>query len=272
MPTPFYHLNLAKDLLLRPELPSAAQRLLWDNGCIFQFGTTAPDVQVISNQPRQQTHFFSLPILEGDPPAWELILAENPTLADIDCLPPAQAAFLAGYLCHLQADWLWIKEIFAPVFGPRCSWGSFRERLYLHNVLRAYLDRQVLSSLAPDLPACLSVVTPGNWLPFVEDLHLIQWRDFISLQLLPGAGTQTVEVFASRMGSDVLEFQALVSSEQRMQREVFTHLPLEKVSQYRQHVLDENVHLLDSLLNSRGAVAFQSRQGFQKQGVIHENY
>lgn len=260
MPTPFYHLSLAEDLLRHPLLPEEIRQFLHNSRCVFLFGNTAPDVQVVSGQPRQQTHYFNLPIQAGDPPAWELLLSEHPQLVDARQLPAAKAAFLAGYLCHLQADWLWVKEIFAPVFGPHCSWGTFRERLYLHNVLSAYLDVCILPGLRPGMDACLCQVEPEGWLPFVEDRHLIEWRDLLFPQLQPGASTYTVEVFSSRQGISAPEFHALLESEERMQQEVFAHLPLQQVQSYHQRVLDENTRLLsDYLAFTKPDVFFPTR-------------
>jgi hypothetical protein len=244
VPTPFYHLRLAEDLLKYSQLPEAVQEFLSAYRCIFLFGNTAPDVQVVSAQPRQLTHFFNLPIRELDPPAWELLLTEYPELADAQRLAERQTVFLAGYLCHLQADWLWVKEIFAPVFGPLCSWGTFNERLFLHNVLRAYLDLQILPELCPDIDVCLSQVEPEGWLPFVADHDLIEWRNLLFPQLQPGAATQTVEVFSSRQGIAAPEFNALLDSEERMQKEVFEHLTLQQVESYHQRVLAQNSRLL----------------------------
>ena len=248
MPTPFYHLSLAEDLLRHAELATELRQFLHDWRCVFLFGNTAPDVQVVSKQPRQQTHYFSLPILPGDPPAWELLLSKNPQLVNARQLPAPQAAFLAGYLCHLQADWMWVRDIFAPNFGPRCTWGTFRERLYLHNVLRAYLDVRILPKLQPGIDACLRQVEPDGWLPFVDNRHLIEWRNYLFPQLQPGAATQTVEVFSARGGNSAAEFYALLGSEERMQQEVFEHLPLRLVLSYRQRVLDENTQLLSDYL------------------------
>ena len=120
------------------------------------------------------------------------MLELHPHLALPYRLPASQVAFLAGYLCHLQADWLWIKEIYAPVFGPGRSWGTFHHRLYLHNVLRSYLDRKILLELLPDTQACLADVQPKDWLPFATDDALRTWRNLLSPQLLPGAPVQTV--------------------------------------------------------------------------------
>jgi len=250
VPTPFYHLNLAESLLNRHELPGEVHQFLHTSACAFLFGNTAPDVQVVSGQPRQQTHFFNLPIRVEDPPAWELMLSNYPCLAEPQGLPATQVAFLAGYLCHLQADWYWVKEIFAPVFGPTCSWGTFRERLYLYNVLRAYLAMHILPELHSGMDACLGAVQPDGWLPFVDDHYLVQWRDLLFPQLQPGAATQTVKVFSTRQGISALEFHDLLESEERMQEEVFVHLPLEKVERVHQTILVENSRLISDYLAS----------------------
>ncbi len=248
MPTPFYHLSLAQELLTHPSLPEPISQFLRVWRGEFMFGNTAPDVQVVSGQARQETHFFNLPILAGDRPAWERIFVEFPQLAVFGELPIAQVAFLAGYVCHLQADWWWVNDIFAPFFGPRCSWATFRQRLYYHNVLRAYLDTLILPELLNGMDACLSQVEPKLWLPFVADRFLVEWRDLLSPQLQPGANIQTVEVLSSRQGISPPEYYALLASETRMQHEIFDHFPLELVNRYWQKVLNENIHLLSDIM------------------------
>jgi len=244
VPTPFYHLSLAEELLNHPRLPWEISHFLQSSRCEFLFGSTAPDVQVVSGQPRQETHFFNLPIHVGDLPACEKLFSDYPHLGNAQKLSATHAAFMAGYLCHLQADWRWISDIFAPVFGPGCAWGTFPDRLYYHNVLRAYLDQQILPRLGAGMDGCLSRVKPDGWLPFVKDAHLVAWRDFLAPQLRLGATTQTVEVFSARQGISAPEYHALLGSQERMQNEIFIHLPLEQVQGYREAVLNDNLHLL----------------------------
>ena len=239
---------MADELLIHPGLPEPITQFLQTRRCEFLFGSAAPDVQVVSGQPRQVTHFFNLPIQVGDQLAWELLIIEHPQLAEAGKLTASQTAFLAGYLCHLQADWFWVTDIFAPVFGPGCSWGSFRQRLYYHNVLRAYLDLQILPKLHPGLDECLDQVEPEGWLPFVQDRYLVAWRDLLSPQLRQGAEFQTVEYFSSRQGIAAPEYYALLASEERMQQEVFEHLPLQLVDAFNQRVLGANAHLLSDYL------------------------
>jgi hypothetical protein len=207
-------------------------------------------VQVISGGARQQTHFFNLPIIEDDLPAWEQMLVQYPQLKATELISDSQQAFIAGYLCHLQADWLWVKELFTPIFGPQCTWGTFRQRLYYHNALRAYLDLHILPGLSTGMDTCLSQIEPEGWLPFIDDAYLRQWRDLISHQLEPGAIPQTVEVFSSRQGISAPEYYALLESEDRMHTEVFAHLSLQRIQAYRQRVIRENIALLASYMAS----------------------
>lgn len=178
------------------------------------------------------------------------MLRENPGLNRPADLSPANAAFIAGYLCHLQADWIWVLDIFQPGFGPDQTWETFTKRLYLHNVLRSYLDVKVLENLPSDVAAQLRLTQPDQWLPFVQDKLLINWRDFLWTQLQPGESTKTVEVFASRQGVDPEEFHSLLRSEEQMEVNIFKHITPQQLDIYRMRLIDQNVDLLEDYLNS----------------------
>lgn len=251
MPTPFYHLSLAQEICDHPALNSNLRSLLQTQKSAFLLGNTAPDVQVLSGQKRNTTHFFPVPIPPDWQVPWHRMLYEYPGLNHPADLSPAQVAFIAGYLCHLQADWIWITNIFQPIFGPDQPWETFSKRLYLHNVLRAYLDVKVLESLPAVIPDQLRSTHPDQWVPFVQDEILINWRDFLCDQLLSGERIRTVEVFASRQGVDPEEFRSVLRSEERMDDNIFTHLPRQELETYRVILINQNVDLLDEYLNSR---------------------
>jgi hypothetical protein len=250
VPTPFFHLSIAQDLLQRPALSVPVRDFLLSQQCEFLLGNTTPDVQAISGQRRTDTHFFDLPIRPGDTQPWVRLIALHPTLGQPEQLSPAQAAFIAGYLCHLRADWDWVLEIFIPVFGPNCTWGTFRQRLYYHNVLRAYLDKRLLPGLRGPMESCLGSVDPDGWVPFVSSRHLRAWRDLLTPQFHPGAAEQTVDVFATRQGIPSTEYYALLDSESRMQAEIFTHIPHQQIESYRQRLLVESARLVEKYLYS----------------------
>jgi len=232
MPTPFTHLATVAEILTHPALPPDAGAGLAAALPAFLLGNIAPDVQTLSGQTREATHFFPVP-LEAGPPAATRLLAQHPPLARPQGLPPAQAAFLAGYLAHLVLDERWVAEIFEPVFGPDRPWGSFAERLYLHNVLRAHWDAADLARLPPGLAGHLGAAQPEGWLPFVHDQHLRAWRDLVAGQLGPGAA-RTVEVFAERMNADPRVLAGLLASPDEMQRRLFVHLAPGALERYRE--------------------------------------
>jgi hypothetical protein len=248
VPTPFFHLRIGEDLIQHPTLPEPIRVILSDQRGAFLFGNTAPDVQVVSGQDRTATHFFDLPIQPSDPQPWKRLLESYPGLGLIERIEPSQAAFLAGYLCHLLADWNWVGEIFAPVFGPHSNWGAFRQRLYLHNVLRSYLDLRLLPELSNHMETWLAAVEPDGWLPFVSDRHLTEWRDILTPQFQPGAAAQTVEVFALRQGIPSESYYGLLNSAERMQVEIFSHLPYQQLDDFKQRLLGESAWLLERYL------------------------
>lgn len=247
MPTPFYHLALAEGTLRDPRLPEAARQLLASEYPAFILGNTAPDVQTLTGQTREATHFFEVPLRNTNPPH-EAMFAAWPELAHPPGQSPDRLAFLAGYVCHLLLDQLWIRRLFQPTFGPDAAWGNFPERLYLHNVLRVHLDRQLLPKLSGGIAGKLRAAEPHGWLPFVADEHLRAWRDFLADQLEPGAESLTVSVFAARMGREPAEFDNLLASPVEMDRRVFSRLSREQLAQFGAEGLAGGLRLLTDYL------------------------
>jgi hypothetical protein len=206
---------MADDILADAALlPAARDRLTAQRGA-FLLGTIAPDVQSVSGQPREATHFFTLPSSQGDLqptdtcPAHEVMLAEYPALACANKLPAAQAAFIAGYIQHLTLDELWIEHVFGPYFGMGAEWGTFRERLLIHNVLRTWLDQRDGIRLNGSVSEALAQVEPRGWLPFVSDVHLTAWRDEIALQLRPGVQRDAIGHNQVRLERGAVDLQRI---------------------------------------------------------------
>jgi len=252
VPTPFYHLKIAEALREQAGVQPEVQDQINTSYNAFQLGNIAPDVQVISGQTRESTHFYNLPVQIDDVPPWERILNSYSSLS-WDCIKnPEKLVFVAGYLCHLQADWFWVRQIFEPYFGPDSHWKTFRERLYLHNVLRSYLDYRLMESIRPEALSGLSQSNPKAWLPFIDVEHLEAWRDFLADQLKPGAFIQTVEVFSSRQGISAENYYRILNSEDEMKNQVFNYFPRKLLEDYWRELLSENVTLLNEYLGEVG--------------------
>ncbi|MBL8044899.1 MAG: zinc dependent phospholipase C family protein [Anaerolineales bacterium] len=244
MPTPFNHLRIAADLLTAPNLPTEVRALLQAERPAFLLGNIAPDVQSITGELREATHFFPVPIGNA-PTAASCLFTAYPVLAAPHTLPAAHAAFISGYLAHLEFDQQWVRAIFEPVFGPDQPWGTFPERLYLHNALRSFWDFGDLALLPDETASALSAARPAAWLPFVADENLVRWRDLIANQLHTGTGAEeTLRVFAARMQTDAASFGALVHSPDAMAERVFSRVAWADVETYRVQALAASENLL----------------------------
>ncbi len=226
MPTPFTHLRLLSDVLDRAEdwLPPAVAGCLDAGRAPFFLGGTAPDVRKISPISREETHFYPIP---PDParPSMQTMLRTWPALADAAALEPDHARFVAGYLAHLWFDEFWHRSIVFPYYVQRDDWGTHRGRFNIYNVLMGYLDMRDRRYLGDGLGALLQSVEPDDWLPFVSDSDLIEWRDFLAGQLHDGASTRTAEILARRAHMSQADYLALVTDEERMERAVLIRTP-----------------------------------------------
>ena len=249
MPTPVTHLALAERMLREGTLPVAARRFLSQQRGPFLLGHTAPDVQTISGQSREETHFYTLPPAPDEPgeehgPAHEKLLGAHPALADPASLPPERAAFVAGYIAHILVDDLWLYDIFLPYF--RQGHAPWRERSFRHNVLRTWLDRGDHARLNGTVASSLRQAAPRGWLSFIQDEALQARRDWLVDQLGPGKQLQTAEVFAERMGRSALEIETVLRSPSQMEEHVFGHIPRATVRRYRDVAYSRSTQLIGS--------------------------
>lgn len=242
MPTPFMHLALAEKVLSGGDLPSAVRDLLIQQRGPFLLGHTGPDVQTVSGQSRDETHFYALP-RTSDRPAHEALFAAYPALARVEALPLAQVAFIAGYIAHLLLDELWLDDIFLCYFWK--GWGTRRERVFSHNALRIWMDRRDQQQLNSRVIAALREAEPQGWLSFVGDGDLRAWRDWLVEQLCPGRSVETVRVFAHRMGVPEAELEAVLASPRQMEERVFSHIPPAALASFRETGYARSILLID---------------------------
>ncbi len=234
MPTPVQHLVLAQRLLDDASLPAAVRDRLRAQRGAFLFGNTAPDVQTVSGQLREATHFFVIPWTRVPKPH-KAMFELYPYLGFPKNRPADHAAFIAGYICHLWLDVLWVRDIYFDNFGPPARWGAnLRERHVYHNILRAWCDRHDQGQLNGTIGSALSLASPVEWLPFTADRYLIQWRDNLAAQFQPGANIRTVEVFAERGGVPPEKFHQVLDSPEEMEEHIFAHASREKIEKFYQ--------------------------------------
>jgi hypothetical protein len=240
------HLALGQELLQGDDLPEDVHRQLLANQGPFLLGNTAADVQTVSGQERQETHFYQVPRIQNQPPAYQVLLETYPGLGDGRQLRPAHAAFMAGYIVHLQVDEIWLDSIVVRYFRP--DWDTWRQRALLHNALRTWMDSQDLKHLDDTLAQRLRDTRPDGWLPFVENDELAEWRDSLAAQLAPDQPIRTAEVFASRMGVPTEDLEAITQSPQQMMQRVFRHVPPTALAGFRMASYEAGTTLISKYL------------------------
>jgi hypothetical protein len=246
MPTPFYHLKIVNDLIRAPHLDAQVKIFLTENMSDFLFGNTAPDLQSLNGQARVETHFFSVPLASNWVAEKEVFLA-YPELNNL-FISKAKKIFLAGYLCHLQADQNWIREIYWPYFATKLKGGSLKKRRLLHDRLRTYLDREALDEIPSNYWELFGLAKTSLQLPFAKDKDLGVWHQYLSKQLQPKAKILTVEVFSKRHGLTELEFESPIEDSVWVEETLLSHLPHKLLVKYHQKVIDENIKLLNNYL------------------------
>jgi hypothetical protein len=110
------------------------------------------------------------------------------------------------------------------------------------------MDHEPQDKLSVDIWALLEVNHPQHWLPFVEDKYLDSWRDYLVSQLRPGGKVETIEIFAGRLGLNPADFEDLLSSDTSLQDNIFTHLPMERLVNYRALLVADNITLIENYL------------------------
>ncbi|MCB8983049.1 MAG: hypothetical protein H6659_04450 [Ardenticatenaceae bacterium] len=195
----------------------------------FYLGSVAADCQDLAGVPRTATHFYNLPP-DPDNQAYPRMLAAYPELADPDCMPPDQAAFVAAYSVHLMVDLVWFREILLPFFVNRPEWRDGYERRHLvHNIVLTYLDQKAYEALPETAVSTLTAAVPAHWLPFVDDAALVLWRDRLVAQLEPEGSLETVAVYAQRLHMSAEEFAACLRDPAWMAENVFNMVPIDEV-------------------------------------------
>lgn len=227
MPTPFTHLEYAQRLLRDTALPDSHRALLREHTAAFLLGSIAADARIGADVSREATHFYAYdrPIVEHP---WRVMLEQYPTLTQAQSL--AQRAFLAGYVAHLALDEVWALEWVRPQFVQK-EWHQPRavRFLALHLIL-IFMDQRDLLLLENWQADTLLRSHPDQWLPFMPDHILVEWRDFIGEQILPENASKTIEILAARIEIAPDALRNILQSQEEMDRRLWRFIAQEDLN------------------------------------------
>lgn len=218
MPTPFMHLNAAHRWL--QEAPAEAQAAIMSHLGAFLLGNVAPDARVSTGLSREETHFFEY-AAKIEPPAKDAMFEAHPTL---ETAVGEQRAFVAGYIAHLAMDVVWAESMLYPNFYKK-DWLTPAMRFVHLHVLLLQLDERDYGQWPDTFAPALANAQPDHWLPFLGDADLIEWRNIIADQILPGKHSKSIEVLGTRVSVGEAGLREILADEARIQDELWANVP-----------------------------------------------
>lgn len=146
----------------------------------YLVGAISPDVHLVTDASRMETHFFDLDKKDCESGS-SLIFKAHPDLARGRKLDATTKSFVAGYLSHLVADEAWILDIYRPFFGNFSPLGGDPMANMLDRLLQFELDRQEREDKAKIAAIWAEICDwePGVSIDFIATTTLRQWRDFV---------------------------------------------------------------------------------------------
>lgn len=143
----------------------------------YLLGATAPDVRIMTGQPREETHFITLDADHGER-SIDNLFAAHPDLRTVN---GRARAFLAGYLTHLEVDQAWITTVYRPFFGRESEHQSSLEANFMDRTLQFYMDwkerqdRDLVNAFYEHVMAA----DPADDLPIIPAPTLREWQGFV---------------------------------------------------------------------------------------------
>jgi len=216
---------------------------VFDHMGAYYLGSTAPDIRAMTRWPREQTHFAPLSVEEVGT-GTSTMFRMHPELQED--MSPASRAFLAGYVCHLASDEVWITSVFRPHFDTaedsRLTGDQVEANIW-DRAMQLDMDRQALPQISGDSH-------PEKWLacsdhnvsmPFFEEGLLGEWKDRVgkfqvwefTWERLKGALNRLY-----RDDEDVLKtVERFIEGMPRNMEELYEKVPEASVSAYQERAL-----------------------------------
>lgn len=233
MPPLGLHMALARQV--SESLPIAD---LSESSGEYLLGSTAPDIRVLTRWDREQTHFFDIFNFDEQHSVAGLFQS-HPQLADPALLNRPTRAFIAGYLTHLEADELWIIDVYRPYFGASSTLAGDSRANVLDRVLQYELEREVRLD-AGFMETCRDALAGASMdieTGFLERETLERWRE-VNLEVAQRpADWERFRQIASRhlkaAGIETSEaVDAFMTEVPELLEETRRHVSLERVQQF----------------------------------------
>lgn len=172
MPNLPAHIDLAHQAAKKLHHP-----LIDSNIAYFLFGSTSPDIRVITRKDREEYHFSSLDFEDVGVGVAGLFKA-HPDLKFAAIRNEETQAFVAGYITHLIVDELWITTMYRPYFGNAEVFSDRSLGNVMDRAMQLELDRQALQAVTSSR-GLLEPDTDNIDIRFIPTETLADWRKWV---------------------------------------------------------------------------------------------
>ena len=249
MPPLCIHLGIAVETV-----PKLCHRIIDENLGSYYLGATAPDIRVLINADREDTHFLSLDSVCGATGVTPMLEA-YPELSGNANVNAATRSFVAGYLSHLVTDEAWIYLIYRPFFGKSSQLKNDPMANLLDRLLQFELDRRErLNSESMSLVrAELANSTSGIDISFIDAPSLRMWSEIAYMTTTRDANWEQLRLSAEKyflwMRNITPENRDdfFDSFDERMQQ-VIDMVPEEKIQEFRERSIADSVKVVREYL------------------------
>jgi len=249
MPNSETHLAAACDLLARPDILSAHGWLSDATArAAFLMGAISPDARAVSGQPREETHFFTIPITDPRP-AHITMLETWPAIASPS--NRIQAACVAGTITHLVMDQTWVELLVMPsLFIDGMAWSPAHDNWRLYCILMTYLEYQAARRVPSGTTSLIAGGKPNTWLPFVADRVLGDWCRLVAKAIKQGGPRQVSSALAKTCRLKPEELEAIVLSESEMDAQAFSSVPPDRLTAFEAETARRSAEAVTHYLSS----------------------
>jgi hypothetical protein len=112
------------------------------------------------------------------------------------------------------------------MLGPHFASGNWGEdkhdRFFSLHLMLIHMDERDEARLTEHAVSTMRQATPDNWLPFMPDAVICEWRDFIADQI--EGESETIDIFAGRIGAKPQQLARLAHTEQLIHDRLWQHV------------------------------------------------
>ena len=247
MPNLAAHINLAHRAAERLQDP-----VLQENMGHYLLGSTSPDIRAITRRSREEYHFAPLDFDDVGAGVSGLFAA-HPHLKNGAEQSGRTRAFVAGYVTHLVADEVWIRDMYRPYFGNQAIFADEASANVMDRAIQMEMDRRAWPTLDASRSAMVGAAD-GVDIEFIDRATLEKWLDWVFTVADRGFSWDRLRFMANRVARGDESHPAHTVAEDFLSRmpgsleALYARVPVEDVERYGETAVDALVRQVKSFL------------------------